>query len=81
VATADLAAILRRRFPQIDATLEADLAACDEAAWSETISPREALKLIQKLHAHHEKISAAAKPGAAIANAKDLHPRKQERAS
>jgi hypothetical protein len=78
---ADLAALLRRRFPQTDATLEADLAACEEAAWSESISPREALKLIQKLHAHQEKIAAAAKPGASFRNPQGIHPSKQERAS
>jgi len=47
---AELAAVLRRRFPQTDETLEADLAACEEAAWGETVTPREALALIQKLH-------------------------------
>jgi hypothetical protein len=81
IPAADLAAILRRRFPQTDARLEADLAACEEAAWSDAISPREALKLIQKLHAHQEAIAAAAKPGAPFANLKDIHPSKQERAS
>ncbi len=81
MAAADLAAILRRRFPQIDPSLEADLAACEEAAWSEAIAPKEALKLIQKLHAHQEKITAAAKPGASFANPSENHPSKQERAS
>jgi hypothetical protein len=81
MASADLAVILRRRFPQTDPTLEADLAACEEAARSEAIAPRDALKLIQKLYAHQEKIAAAAKPGATLANLKDSHPSKQERAS
>ncbi|MGO9337089.1 MAG: DUF4350 domain-containing protein [Terracidiphilus sp.] len=81
MTAADLAAILRRRFPQIDASLEADLAACEEAAWSESIASREALKLIQKLHAHQERITAAAKPGASFANPQNIHPTKQERAS
>jgi hypothetical protein len=81
MAAADLAATLRRRFPRTDPTLEGDLAACEEAARSEAISPREALKLIQKLHAHQEKIAAAAKPGATFASPKDIHPSKQERSS
>jgi hypothetical protein len=81
MAIADLAATLRRRFPQTDPTLEADLAACEEAARSEAIAPRDALKLIQKLYAHQEKIAATAKPGATLANLKDSHPSKQERAS
>jgi len=80
MAAADLAATLRRRFPQIDATLETDLAACEEAVLSESIAPKEALKQIQKLYAHQEKI-AAAKPGAQFAVPKDIHPSKQERAS
>jgi len=81
MAAADLAAILRRRFPQTDPMLETDLAACEEAAWREIISPGEALKLIQKLHAHQEKIAAAAKPGAIFTNPNDIRPSKQERAS
>jgi hypothetical protein len=81
MAAADLAATLRRRFPQIDPSLEADLAACEEAAWADSVSPTQALKLIQKLHAHQEKIAAAAKPGAQFAIPNDIHPSKQERAS
>ena len=83
MAAADLAAVLRRRFPQIDETLEADLAASEEAAWGDTVSPREALKLIQKLHGHEEALNAAARPGGvAIATTlKDIHSNPQERAS
>jgi hypothetical protein len=81
MTAADLAAVLRRRFPQADAALEADLAACEEAAWAETITPREALKLIQKLHAHQEDLVTATKPGAASVNSKDSNSNKQERAS
>jgi hypothetical protein len=81
MAAADLAATLRRRFPQIDSSLEADLAACEEAAWSDSIAPNDALKLIQNLHAHQEKITAAAKPGVTFAIPENIHPSKQERAS
>jgi hypothetical protein len=87
----ELAAALRRRFPQTDAgpdaSLEADLAACEEAVREETITPRQALRLIQALHGHEERLRAAArpgaeaKPGAAAANPKDTHPNQQERAS
>jgi hypothetical protein len=59
----ELAAAIRRRFPQTDASLEADLAACEEASYSDTILPREALKLIRKLYMHQENLAAAAKPG------------------
>jgi hypothetical protein len=81
---AELAVVLQRRFPQTDADLEADLAACEEAAWSDTLAPREALKLIQKLHGHEERLKAAAKPGGAWAiqtEAKSNHPDTQERSS
>lgn len=73
----ELAAAIRRRFSQVDAALEADLAAAEEAAWSETMEPRAALKLVQALHAHQEKLDAAAKPAAHPAT----HIHSQERAS
>jgi hypothetical protein len=81
MSAAELAAVLRRRYPQTDPLLEADLAACEEATLGENISPREALKLIQKLHGHEEKLHAAAKPGGPYASSKDIHSDKQERAS
>jgi hypothetical protein len=58
----ELAAVIRRRFPRADASLEADLAACEEAAWGETVPPRQALKLIQSLHGHYEGLKDAARP-------------------
>jgi hypothetical protein len=60
---AELAAVIRRRFPQADASLEADLAACEEAAGGEETNPRQALKLSQTLHGHYEKLKVAARPG------------------
>jgi hypothetical protein len=64
MGAAELAAVIRRRFPRADASLEADLAACQEAAWSEEANPRQALKLIQTLHRHYEELEQAAKPNA-----------------
>jgi hypothetical protein len=64
----ELAAVIRRRFPQADDRLEADLAACEEAAWGETVPPRQALKLIQTLHGHYEKLKDAAGPGSQLGN-------------
>ncbi len=61
MGAAELAQTIRCRFPQADADLEADLAACEEAAWGETIDPGEALKLIQKLYAHQEKLTRRGK--------------------
>jgi hypothetical protein len=58
----ELATVIRRRFQQADKDLEADLAACEAAIGNET-QPREALRLIQKLHGHEQKIVAAVQPG------------------
>jgi hypothetical protein len=63
LGSADLAAAIRCRFPSADAELEADLAACEEAAWGEIAEPRQALKLIQRLYRHLQALEAAAKPG------------------
>jgi hypothetical protein len=59
----DLAAAIRRRFPNADASLEADLAACQDATLNESIEPRAALKLIQTLHVHQQKLAEAARTG------------------
>ena len=62
MGAAELAAVIRRRFPRADDSLEAELAACEEGAWAETANPRQALKLIQTLHGHYEKLQEAARP-------------------
>jgi len=81
MGAAELAAVIRRRFPEADAELEADLTACEEAAWSETLEPHTALKLIQKLHGHQEKLLAAVRSGRRSGQSTDIHSRQQERAS
>jgi hypothetical protein len=81
MGAAELAAAIRRRFPQADASLEADMAACEEAAWGETARPRQALSLIQKLHRHQERFVAAVRPGGHVVLSKDIHSTQQERAS
>jgi len=63
VSAAELAADIRRRFPQADAQLEADLAACEEARLNERIEPRAALKIIQTLHRHRRQLAAASGMG------------------
>jgi hypothetical protein len=68
MGAAELAAVIRQRFPRADASLEADLAACEEAAWAETANPHQALKLIQTLHGHHEKLKEAARPDGSMSN-------------
>jgi hypothetical protein len=81
MSAGELAALLRRRFPGADTSLEADLTACEDAAWGETIHPREALKLIQALHRHEEYLRAAAKPGGQTPKSEDIYSKQQERAS
>jgi hypothetical protein len=79
----ELAAVIRRRFPRADASLEVDLAACEEAAWAETANPRQALKLIQTLHGHYEKLKEAATPdrqrGNLAAQSEKIQSQPQER--
>lgn len=58
----ELAAILRRRFPAADPGLEADLAACEGATGSDNLTQREALRLVQLLAFHWDKLIAAARP-------------------
>jgi len=81
MSAVELGTILRRRFPQSDADLEADLAACEEAAWAETANPRQALKLVQMLHRRYQQLAAAAKPGEIVAHSQEIHSNPQERAS
>ncbi|WP_058188272.1 DUF4350 domain-containing protein [Terracidiphilus gabretensis] len=59
---AELAIVLRRRFPLADEALEADLTACEQSAKEEALQPREALRLIQLLNAHWDKLKSAAGP-------------------
>jgi hypothetical protein len=63
LSAAELARVICRRFPGIDAALENDLTACEEAAWGESVNPRQALKLVQTLHAHQEQLTALSRHG------------------
>ena len=81
MGAAELATVIRRRFPKADASLEADLAACEEASWAETANPRQALKLVQTLHLHLKQLMEAARPGSQAAQSENIHSKPQERAS
>lgn len=61
MSAVDLAAALRRRFPQTDAELEKDLADCEEAAKNDRLAPKRALNLVQTLSRHSEALTAAAR--------------------
>jgi hypothetical protein len=67
LSAAELAAAIRRRFPQADPKLEEDLAACEEATRGELTNPRQALKLVQTLNLHRQKLLQLARPGSAPA--------------
>lgn len=88
MSAVEVAAALRRRFPSADSALEADLAACEEASRLEAVSPREALRLVQRLDHHRALLDALARP--AMINARGTSPsgsqerktfKSQERAS
>jgi hypothetical protein len=58
MSPAELAAELRRSFPQAMPGLEADLAACDEAVNDEKLRPKKALALVQALDRHGKLMEA-----------------------
>jgi len=68
MTAADLAGLLRRRFPTVSPDLEGDLLACEEAGRNDAISPREALRLVQLLEHHQAQLEAAARPGGAVSD-------------
>jgi hypothetical protein len=78
LSAAELAALIRRRFTGADESLEADLAACEEAGWGEAIRPREALKLIQRLHLHQKHFIAGSKPGSYPPQTERTHSKQHE---
>jgi hypothetical protein len=57
----ELAGALRRRFPQIGADLEKDLADCEKAVQDDRLHPKRALALVQILSRHSEALLAAAR--------------------
>jgi hypothetical protein len=81
VSAAELGAAIRRRFPNADPNLEADLAACEDARLNEMIEPRAALKIIQSLHHHRQMLAAASKFGGISNPAADIQSTRSERPS
>ena len=61
MSVAELAAALRRRFPQTSADLEKDLTDCEEAVNNDQLHPKRALALVQTLGRHREALLAAAR--------------------
>jgi len=57
LSAAELAAVLRQRFPQSSPDLEADLAACEEAVQNDTLRPKRGLALVQALDGHDKFIT------------------------
>lgn len=63
MSAAELAAALRRRFPQAPAEMDADLAACEQAANDDGLAPRRALALVQALNRHRDLLTALSRAG------------------
>jgi hypothetical protein len=59
----ELGAALRRRFPQANAELEADLKAGEEGARDDNLTAKEALKVVQALKGQMEALEEAARTG------------------
>ncbi|MGB6973442.1 MAG: DUF4350 domain-containing protein [Terracidiphilus sp.] len=78
VGAAELAAALRRRFPGLDAGLEKDLLACEEAAASEGMEPKQALKLVQALSAHRSALAEATRAGVLDGKRENSEPKQVE---
>jgi hypothetical protein len=81
MSAVDLATAIRRRFPQADPSLEADLAACEDAKLNEKIEPRVALKVIQTLYRHRQMLAEAAKPGSSSSHTIIIESTSNERPS
>ncbi|MGA2570446.1 MAG: DUF4350 domain-containing protein [Terracidiphilus sp.] len=62
---AEVGSALRRRFPQIPAELEKDLADCEGALGDDRLMPKRALAIVQALNRYGEALDAAARPGPA----------------
>ena len=65
----ELAATIRRRFPSADPDLEADLQSCEDATLNDDMDPRAALKVIQMLHHHQQRLGAAVRKADGHVNA------------
>jgi Domain of unknown function (DUF4350) len=61
---AEVAAVVRRRFPKADKSLEPDLDSCEQAIANDGLNPKEALRLVQLLSAHLDELNAMASRGA-----------------
>ena len=81
INAAELASVIRRRFPHADAQLEADLVACEEARLNEKIEPRAALKVIQTLHRYRQMLADASMLGGNFGKTTMVESRSNERPS
>ena len=81
----ELAIAILRRFPSVEVSLETDLVACEQAAGNDALSAREAMKLVQLLAAHLDRLESQSQVGnlshPAPPERSQPHPQTQERAS
>lgn len=73
LAAGELAAVIRRRFPAADERLEPDLAAAEEAGWTDAVDPGTALRLIQALEGHQARLAELARPGPRPSPVEDVY--------
>jgi hypothetical protein len=78
VSAKELAAAIRSRFPNAEPSLEDDLLSCEDATRNEKIEAREALKAIQMIHHHRQRLMDAARPGSKLGASSETN---QERPS
>jgi hypothetical protein len=77
----EVSAAIRRRFPDTDPALEADLRACEDATLNDSIEPQAALKTIQTLHHHRQALIDAARAGSKFYSIESGEPNKGGRPS
>jgi hypothetical protein len=77
----ELAAMLRRRFPALDSSLETDLVLCEDAIWSPDLESEHALRLVRTLHLHQKQIEKLTGMDAFAAAIRHNESNKKKRAS
>jgi hypothetical protein len=78
MGAAELAAVLRRRFPSAGAELENFLADCEASIANDALSPREALRIVQLLERLRADLDAAARPAGDSRTPEELSANQQQ---
>ena len=78
MGAAELAAVLRRRFPSAGPELESSLAECEASIGNDALSPREALRIVQLLERLRGDLDAAARPAGVSRQPEELSANQQQ---